>query len=251
MTLDDGTWQHRGHMGDRFDSTQYSVTTTELQTDLWRYGGAAEVLSRVGPIVAGAAGSVYRTAGGTFRSTGIRILGGGRVQLGGRLDVWWTPYARETTGGLTVAIPIGDGWSLRGFLGKTEPDPLTLATSSGGGGGVLVGRRVVGRGADGGPPPLYEMLERRPGVAKVRFTVQVPPTAGSVELVGDFSLWEPERMEQVGEDWIVDMEVPEGLHHFGFLVDGDWYVPSDARDTVPDEWGRRSATLVIEGTEEP
>ena len=247
VTLQDGTWEHRGHMGDRWEPSQSSVSITTLETDLWRYGGSAEVLARMGPVITGAAGGVHRTAAGTFRSAGLRVLGGGsRVQLGVRLDVWWTPYARETTGGLTVVIPVGEGWSIRGFLGRSEPDPLTLATSSGGGGGVLLGRRVGGRGTGGGSPPLHEVLARSTGVARVRFSVQVPPTAEAVELVGDFTLWEPRRMERVGEEWILDLEISEGLHHFGFIVDGTWYIPSDARDTVPDEWGRRSVTLLVE-----
>ena len=53
-------------------------------------------------------------------------------------------------------------------------------------------------------------------------------------------------MAMIDGRWAVELSVPEGTHHFGFLVDGDWFVPVDAPDTVPDEWGRRNATLVVE-----
>jgi hypothetical protein len=43
------------------------------------------------------------------------------------------------------------------------------------------------------------------------------------------------------------LEIGNGTHDFGFLVDDEWFVPDDAPDVVPDEWSRQSATLVIEG----
>ena len=36
-----------------------------------------------------------------------------------------------------------------------------------------------------------------------------------------------------------------GAHHFGFLVDGEWFVPETATGRVSDEWGRVNATLVV------
>ncbi len=65
--------------------------------------------------------------------------------------------------------------------------------------------------------------------------------------MGDFTLWEPLAMSGAGTEWTVETELAEGTYHYGFLVDGVWYLPDDAPDAVPDEWGRRSATLVIEG----
>ena len=51
-----------------------------------------------------------------------------------RTDVWSTPLGTEMTGGLSFVIPLS-GWSLRGFFGKSEPDPLTLAEPGSGSGG--------------------------------------------------------------------------------------------------------------------
>ena len=52
-------------------------------------------------------------------------------------------------------------------------------------------------------------------------------------------------MTRRGQRWEVEMEVEAGAHHYGYLVDGEWYVPEDDRSLVPDEWGRMTALLVI------
>ena len=39
--------------------------------------------------------------------------------------------------------------------------------------------------------------------------------------------------------------VTPGVHHYGFRVDGEWYVPEGHSGNVPDEWGRMNATLVV------
>ena len=66
---------------------------------------------------------------------------------------------------------------------------------------------------------------------------------------GDFTLWEAVPMRRDGNRWVVDLEVEAGTHHYGYLVDGEWYMPEDQESVVPDEWGRMSAILVIEGEE--
>jgi hypothetical protein len=53
-------------------------------------------------------------------------------------------------------------------------------------------------------------------------------------------------MTREGARWSVRLEIPTGTHHFGFLADGEWYLPEDAPDAVPDDWGRENTTIVIE-----
>lgn len=212
--------------------------------DLWRYGGEAELLVGGRAVAAGAAGSVHETAGGTFRSVGGRVvtgLAGSAIEL--RLDAWDTPSGTETTGGLSMVIPFG-AWVGRGFAGRSAPDPLTLADPGRGGGGVLIGRRVAGSAGEG-RADLFEIGEAVDGGASVRFRL-VAPGAAAVTVLGDFTLWDPVPMEPDDDGWTVTVTVPAGVHHFGFLVDGTWQVPEDAPDQVPDEWGRKNATLVIE-----
>ena len=70
------------------------------------------------------------------------------------------------------------------------------------------------------------------------------------QVSGDFTTWEPVAMSLRGNRWQVEIDVATGTHHFGFLIDDEWYVPDDAPDGVLDEWGRTNATLVIEGDEQ-
>ena len=220
-----------------------------FQDDLWRLGGTGELLLGDGPFQAGLVGGVHETAGGTYTSGGARmLLVGGWGALEARTDVWETPLGRELTGGLAFVIPLR-GWSVRGFLGRSEPDPLTLAEPGSGGGGILLGRNLYSS-ADaitGGGNGPYEVLARDAGRARVRVTVEVPRDATSVQLLGDFTLWDPAPMRRVGNQWVLEVDVVEGTHHYGFLVNDEWYLPGDTKDVVPDEWGRESAILVIEG----
>ena len=45
--------------------------------------------------------------------------------------------------------------------------------------------------------------------------------------------------------WTLEMRVPSGTHHFGFEVDGRWYVPEDVPGRVADEWGQENGTLIV------
>lgn len=217
--------------------------------DLWRYGGTAELLAGSRTLAAGVSAGYHESAGGHFRSLGGRVvvgIGGGAVEL--RADVWDTPTGNETTGGLALAIPFG-AWSMRGFLGRSEPDPLTLAEPGRGGGGALLGFRVAGRDGVGGFPPrstVHQVVDSGEGDARIRFAIQAPE-AGTVALLGDFTLWQPLAMTRNGGEWVLEVAVPAGTHHYGFTMDGEWYLPDDAPDAFTDEWGRRSATLVVEG----
>jgi hypothetical protein len=237
-----GGWSETELMRTGRDPTQV------VKDDLWRYGGTGEVLVGGKGVLGGLALGIHESSGGTYRSAGLRFLvgrGGSALEL--RVDTWDTPAGRETTGGLAFILPLG-GWSMRGFLGRTEPDPLTLTEPGGGSGGLLVGRQLLGRAPVlPSRPPLHRILETSDRSATVEIHVTAPEEAGSVELLGDFTLWETVPMEKDGDRWSVQLEIPYGTHHFGFLLDGEWYLPDDAPDAVPDEWGRKNATIVVEG----
>jgi hypothetical protein len=220
-----------------------------FENDLWRGGGIAEI--EFGPVTSnfGIVSGWHRTPAGNYSNVGARVVLAGQWGLAElRLDRWDTPDVNETTGGLALIIPVGRLWSLRGFFGRTDPDPLTLAQPGSGGGGVLFGRSLVASSAESsastGP---YQIVEYGDEASRVRVVVQPSTEATAVAVLGDFTLWEPVAMAKTDDTWVVELEVPVGTHHFGFLVDDQWYVPADAPDVVPDEWGRLSATLVIEG----
>lgn len=223
--------------------------TRLFEDDLWRAGGTAEFL--VGPPTSsfGVVGGVHSTSGGTYSNVGGRVIVAGAWGLAElRIDRWNTPVGVETTGGLSLIVPISAAWSLRGFFGRSDPDPLTLAQPGSGSGGMLLGRSLLStrNGLDVYSSP-YEIIEYGETASRVRMSVELPGSAVTVFLLGDFTFWEPLPMHRVGDRWIAELDVKVGTHHFGFLVDDEWYLPDDAPDVVPDEWGRSNATLVIEG----
>jgi len=222
--------------------------TRVFEDELWRAGGTAEVM--VGPATSsfGVVGGMHHTPGGDYRNAGARlVLAGSWGVAEVSLDRWDTPSSVETTGGLALIVPFGMSWSLRGFFGRSDPDPLTLAQPGRGSGGFLLGRNLLpsaDRSIASRAP--YEILEYGETTSRVRVSMEAPAGTTMVSLLGDFTLWDPVPMHRDGDRWIAEVDIGIGTHHFGFLVDDEWYVPDDAPDVVPDEWGRRSATLVIE-----
>jgi hypothetical protein len=220
-----------------------------FEDDLWRVGATVEALLGPGPVRGGVTGGVHHTAGGGYASIGSRILvagGWGAVELRG--DIWSTPVGTDYTGGLALAIPLS-AVSVRGFLGRSEPDPLTLTEAASGSGGIVFGVNVFSSevGAEESADDVWAVVSRGGTGARVRLSFEAPPSARRVALLGDFTLWEPVALHRQGRRWTVELDVPEGTYHYGFLVDDEWYLPDGLRDVVPDEWGRESAILVIEG----
>jgi hypothetical protein len=240
-----------GVAGTGWSETELAPVGTEpatvLEEDLWRVGATMELLAGSQKIMGGVGAGFHNTPEGNYHSIGGRLLlraFGPIIEL--MVDSWQTPIGRETTGGMALVLPV-KGWTLRGFLGRTEPDPLTLSEPGGGGGGLMVGRRVLGsEPISTSTRPLHEVLDRSEDFARVRFRVRPPRGTEKVELMGDFTFWEAVPMTRDGDVWALEMEVPDGIHHFGFLTDEVWYIPEDAPDAVADEWGRKNATLVIE-----
>ena len=222
-----------------------------FENDLWRAGGTAEVM--VGPATSsvGLVAGLHRTPSGNYGSAGARVVFAGAWGVAEiRVDRWQTPTNAETTGGLALVVPIGAAWSLRGFFGRSDPDPLTLAQPGSGGGGFLIGMNLLTTSDEAiGSSGPFEVIEYGVTTSRVRLRLDAPEATTSVALLGDFTIWEPVEMVRSGDEWSVEIDVPVGTHHFGFLVDNEWFVPEDVVDVVPDEWGRMSAILVIEGVE--
>ncbi|NNF12739.1 MAG: hypothetical protein HKN72_05930 [Gemmatimonadetes bacterium] len=223
--------------------------TRVFENELRRAGGTAEVLFGPPTSQFGLVGGWHHTPEGDYESVGARAVFAGSWGIAElRADRWTTPIDTEVVAGLAIVIPIGSAWTLRGFFGRTEPDPLTLAQPGSASGGMMAGRSF--RIADDfrGGNAIYEIVDENAGRSRVRFVVAAPEGAQGVQLLGDFNLWEPQAMTPAdGGSWTLEVLVPDGVHHFGFLVDDEWFVPDDAPDVVADEWGRQSATLVIEG----
>jgi hypothetical protein len=91
-------------------------------------------------------------------------------------------------------------------------------------------------------PPRY-LPSVANGVAVFRLPRRDYPQAPA--LVGDFSDWRPVTMAEDGDYWTVRVEVPAGVHHYGFrAADGTLFLPPGAA-AVDDGFGGRSAVLVV------
>jgi len=211
--------------------------------DLWHYGGGPELQLRIGRTLTTASYGVLETEAGRYRRGEFEIRAGtDRSLVAATLRVWDTPLGRETTGIISVTMPLGGpNWFARLVGGRSDPDPL-MRSQPGGQGGMVIGRRLV-RFGPGGPPPVVRLRSTSGGTA-VRFRVE-DQAAQRLEVLGDFSGWEPQTMIRDGRAWVLEIPLAAGTYHFGFLVDGEWFVPEDAPGQVSDDWGQVNATIVV------
>ena len=211
--------------------------------DLWHYGGGPELQLRLGRVMASASYGVLETEAGTYRKGEFEVrTGTTRSLVAATLSVWATPLGTETTGTISVTVPLGGpNWFARLVGGRTDPDPL-VRSEPGGQGGLVIGRRLV-RFDPGGATPVV-VLRSTSGGAAAQFRVE-DRAAQQIEVLGDFSGWEPQAMVQDGSDWVLEIPLAAGTYHFGFLVDGEWFVPEGAPGRVSDDWGQMNATIVV------
>jgi AMP-activated protein kinase-like protein len=82
----------------------------------------------------------------------------------------------------------------------------------------------------------------------VRFELYAP-RASRVALAGTFNRWDPAAtpLVRVGKDgmWTVTLALPSGQHQYGFIVDGQSWVPDPAAPTVDDGFGRRNSVVSV------
>jgi 1,4-alpha-glucan branching enzyme len=66
------------------------------------------------------------------------------------------------------------------------------------------------------------------------------PEAMSVQLVGDFTHWQemPINLKKdTGGVWHAHVQLPPGVHHYRFLVDGEWRDDPECSLRVPNPFG--------------
>lgn len=193
----------------------------------------AEALS----VVNGAVDGAYTT--GTLEA---RVpVASAQLQLAG--TVQQNPFETEWGYGITAAWAVRDGVVLQVAAGRTVTDPTYGAQGSFSASLGLswrLGQRTVSV-----RPPVA-----RPGAwtdAGRRVEFRLPAArAREVTILGDFTGWEPLPMRHEDGDWAVTVALEPGIHHFGFMVDGTWFVPEDAPGVAEDDWGRENASIVIE-----
>ncbi|MBT8336813.1 MAG: glycogen-binding domain-containing protein [Gemmatimonadetes bacterium] len=223
---------------------RYDGRVRRAERDLWTRGADIEVGWRQSRwAVEGFAGA-WSSAGGAFSRGGAALtVGGPRWAVRLEADRWDTPLGDEWLGGVALLVPLGRRATVSASAGRAPPDPLTLV-DAGDQGGVLVGWTVA---TFAGPPPPVVRLSGEPGSRRAVFYLDdlSVRAATLVEVIGDFTAWTPIALDRVGGGWRGEVAVRPGVYHYGFRVDGDWFVPEDMPGNVPDEWGRTNATLVV------
>jgi hypothetical protein len=74
----------------------------------------------------------------------------------------------------------------------------------------------------------------------------IRPSAKSVKVSGDFNKWQGNYMRQTGYGiWVARLELPEGKHHYKFIVDGEWIVDPENRHTETDEMGNSNSVIQV------
>lgn len=80
------------------------------------------------------------------------------------------------------------------------------------------------------------------------FTITAPG-ATSVALVGDFTNWQekPIAMKPVGTGvWKATVTLAPGIHHYRFLVDGEWRDDPECTLRVPNPFGTTNAVREVD-----
>ena len=227
----------RGELG----RSEVGSAPTAVTTDLWSTGGDVEVRGVVGTtILRAGAGGLDATSGGY--ATGWLGLDRrlGPAWLHGEVRGWRTPgSAWEATGALRVSVDVGRALTAWFAGGRSDPDPL-LGTPP----GEFVGSGVSWRLFATDPTAALPARVLDSGEGRVAFSLE-SGRGRRVAVAGDFSGWQEVPLELRDGRWVVELTLEPGLYHYGFLVDGEWFVPEGAPGRTIDEWGRPTATLVV------
>jgi hypothetical protein len=183
-------------------------------------------------------GTVADTAQ-TDRMAGVSFVGS-RVSLGGSVGERVVAGVRAPHGSAWTSVPFGGAMALDVAAGRYPANRLTgipAGTFASAGISMKIGHRTPSLPKPAGVSPTPSGL--------TRLTIAAPG-AHRVELAGDFNTWTfvPAR-RSLNDVWYVDLRIPAGEYRYAFRVDGGaWRIPDGAR-AAEDEFGGKSAWLVV------
>ena len=80
------------------------------------------------------------------------------------------------------------------------------------------------------------------GVATIRI---IAPDAGDVDIAGDFTDWEPRKLDRVDAAFVAQVSLPPGIYHFSVRLNGGkWFAPIGV-PIVADQLGGDVGVLVL------
>ncbi|HSK20725.1 MAG TPA: glycogen-binding domain-containing protein [Longimicrobiales bacterium] len=115
------------------------------------------------------------------------------------------------------------------------------------GGALLGGSILPGTAADPAPGPAAVAPANVPAAPiYVQFRLEAG-AASDVTLAGSFSDWQPTHTMQQSADgvWTILVPLAPGVHDYGFIVDGDRWVPDPYAPQVDDGFGGVNSRLTV------
>jgi hypothetical protein len=111
--------------------------------------------------------------------------------------------------------------------------------------GIVKNLIVRGLGPTVIAPRLVLPLPSREG--NVVFRLRGFSAARIVAVAGTFNGWNQSQylFEQVGDEWICKLPLPEGTYQYKFIVDGNWLVDPTNPTIVRDRRGFENSQLVV------
>jgi len=80
-----------------------------------------------------------------------------------------------------------------------------------------------------------------------RFAITPDPGAAKVELVGDFTEWQPKAMrKQKGGAFVLNVPVSVGSYEYKYIVDGQWVVDPDSQAWAANPYGTVNSVVTVE-----
>ncbi len=210
-------------------------------------GGSLTLGRMIGPAWIEAGAESYRGAYDGWFTGGLASasVSKGPLDFGLVARAWETPIGAELAVAGSASFSATEAATVRLELGRYATDPL-YGTPGSLGASLGISVRLASVHGRSRPRPTVELGAAGPDGRRVRFRLRAP-TAQTVALAGDFTDWRPRPMSRAGDDWLLELTIPTGVHHFAYLVNGqEWRVPGDAPGVTADEWGRKNATLVVD-----
>lgn len=76
----------------------------------------------------------------------------------------------------------------------------------------------------------------------------IAPSAREVYLAGTFNDWKygaTPMIRDEGGKWIAELTLHHGVHEYRFVVDGEWKLDPNNRESVPNPFGESNSLLII------
>jgi hypothetical protein len=217
-----------------------NVTLGRGSLDAWWLAGherllASAMLTRVGTISYSdvAVGWRHEAGGASLGATAAMRSGTGGGNGGWQAadaELWMTPR---------VAIVLAAGNALADAVRGT---PSTRYASA--------GLRLAWQphvalrfGRDASPGVRVVVTRSSGGTARIDISA---PKGERVELMADFTGWEPISLERAGDGWFADRVVTPGLHRLAIRIDGGaWVAPSNVPNLRDDDLGGTVGLITV------